>query len=137
MCLLSERDNRQLRANLWRSKTVISRNKLSVCKALIMPFLFLCIWFLFVAIANIGTKELDYPAIENFAVTADSPNVTDMVFQEPKYTTNLLMLNCTLFGGNRIGLVKKDEAEPDAIAANNALDEIFRQMNEAYVLNNN
>ena len=59
-----------------------------------------------------------------------------MVFQDPKYTTNLLLLNCTLFGGNRIGLVKKDEAEPDAIAANNALDEIFKQMNDAYVFNN-
>ena len=46
------------------------------------------------------------------------------------------MLNCTLFGGNRIALVKKDESNSDAIAANDALDEIFNQMNEAYVFNN-
>ena len=46
------------------------------------------------------------------------------------------MLNCTLFGGNRIALVKQDESSSDAIAANDALDEIFTQMNEAYVFNN-
>ena len=46
------------------------------------------------------------------------------------------MLNCTLFGGNRIALVKQDESSNDSIAANDALDEIFNQMNEAYVFNN-
>ena len=59
-----------------------------------------------------------------------------MVFQEPQYTTNLILLNCTQFGGNRIALVKEEESNSDARAANDALDEIFDQMNEAYIFNN-
>ena len=43
MCFLNERDRRQLKANLWRSKTALSRNKAKIRAYFISPVIFFLI----------------------------------------------------------------------------------------------
>ena len=84
MCFLSGRDRRQLKANLWRTKTVLSRDPSRVRVALIQPIvLFSILIILKLVVFNSSTISVTPLKDDDWTVISSATNATSYWPDEP------------------------------------------------------
>ena len=71
MCLLNERDRRQLSTNLWRSRLVLGRNKCAIVKAMLVPLIVLGV--LVLTLLLIKNEALNLVGVEQYIVASSTP----------------------------------------------------------------
>ena len=130
MCL-SVRDCRQLKANLWRSKTVLRREPGRVRAAFLQPIIFLSALLILNFTAFKPTMEETLPFEANdWTVTTSETNAISTWPGDETLQSNFSLLNCTVMNGLNVGLVKP--AGDQYTRSNEALDNIFTALNGAY-----
>ena len=111
MCL-SVRDCRQLKANLWRSKTVLRREPGRVRAAFLQPIIFLSALFILNFTAFKSTMEETLPFEANdWTVTSSETYAVSTWPGDETLQSNFSLLNCTVMNAQHIGLVKPDGDE--------------------------
>ena len=112
MCFLSERDRRQLKANLWRTKTVLGRQKGKVQTQLIQPIVLLSILVILKFTVMISKESKITPFADNdWTVTNSATPGTSTWPEETTLQTNFNLQNCTVNAMTNIGLIKPDGEE--------------------------
>ena len=132
MGTLNRRDRRQLGANLWRAKQVLSRNTGPLWCACICPLICIALVIL-MRITVLAPIPMSGQAFDKFAVVSSETNSTNYWVdgdEQQGLNTSLSLTNCTFWGFTRVGLIKPDGAEYEA--GNTALDNIFTKINTAY-----
>ena len=125
-CLLNGKDRRQLSALLWRWKTVVARNKMSLCKALIPFILMVFFWVLLYSAVKPFEMTLRYGSLEEYAVSTPSMDGTKSLFcrdglasegcadQElgvNSFQTSILFENCTKIEAYDVGIIYPQDGE--------------------------
>ena len=96
MCL-SVRDCRQLKANLWRSKTVLRREPGRVRAAFLQPIIFLSALFILNFTAFKSTMEETLPFEANdWTVTSSETYAVSTWPGDETLQSNFSLLNCTV-----------------------------------------
>ena len=96
MCFLSGRDRRQLKANLWRTKTVLSRDPSRVRVALIQPIVLFAILIILKLVAFKSTTISVTPLKDNdWTVVSSETNGTNTWPDDPTLYSNFSLTNCT------------------------------------------
>ena len=133
MCnCLTARDRRQLKANLWRTKTVLRREPGKIRAHFISPIMFLGV-LMTLSFTVFNSKIESIIPFSTDEMTIVTNSATPKISAWPDDQTlqsNFSLANCTANRMMSIGLVKPDGEEHSK--ANQALDRIFAKLNESY-----
>ena len=105
MCLLTNRDRRQLSANLWRAKVVVGRNRKQATQHLITPVIYTAI-LIYMAESVLKPTTIDIPAMGTYGVFSSNTSSTSyFIDSNSGLNSSMNLTNCTDFGWSRVGIV--------------------------------